>query len=276
MLLSSSQSSAHARVPHLPPLVHPAGNIATSMMAGAIAAYLELYPLLFLPPLILLLNDSKKSNVALKSLVIFTATVAGLLASSYFLIDSWNFIESTYGAILFVHDLTPNIGLWWYFFIEMFNSFRAFFTVVFQLHLVIYVAPLCIKLRFVSLYPVLYRNNPLFVCVIISGIISIFKSYPSVSDLSLFQNLLFFFPEIFSRMRYTFFSTSTLLYTTLLGPAFYHLWIISGTGNANFFYAITLVHTLAQTVTLSDALYAMLRLEWDLQTGKHGIKVFQI
>jgi hypothetical protein len=48
-----------------------------------------------------------------------------------------------------VADLTPNVGFSWYFFIEMFDHFRSFFLAVFQLHLVAYVAPVCIKLKWV-------------------------------------------------------------------------------------------------------------------------------
>lgn len=33
---------------------------------------------------------------------------------------------------LTVPDLTPNVGMWWYFFTEMFDHFRAFFLGVFQ------------------------------------------------------------------------------------------------------------------------------------------------
>ena len=66
-------------------------------------------------------------------------------------------------------------------------------------------------------------------------------------------------------MRYTFFAVSTLLYATLLGPAFYYLWIYAGSGNANFFYAITLVWSLALSVILADSLYAVLRDEWEVE-----------
>lgn len=33
---------------------------------------------------------------------------------------------------LTVSDLTPNVGMWWYFFTEMFEHFRSFFLGVFQ------------------------------------------------------------------------------------------------------------------------------------------------
>jgi phosphatidylinositol glycan class U len=50
-----------------------------------------------------------------------------------------------------------------------------------------------------------------------------------------------------------------------LGPAFYHLWIYAGSGNANFFYAITLVWSLGLSIILGDSLYAALRDELDVE-----------
>ena len=66
-------------------------------------------------------------------------------------------------------------------------------------------------------------------------------------------------------MRYPFFATATILYAALLGPAFYHLWIYAGSGNANFFYAITLVWSLGLTVILTDSLFAVLRDEAEVE-----------
>ena len=65
--------------------------------------------------------------------------------------------------------------------------------------------------------------------------------------------------------RYAFPALSSLLYSSLLGPAFYYLWIYAGSGNANFFYAITLVWSLGSVVILADVLYAILRDEWELE-----------
>ena len=67
-------------------------------------------------------------------------------------------------------DLTPNVGLSWYFFTEMFDHFRTFFTGIFQvgptpdivewpwidspsvlqLHVLIYIVPVCIRLQYAS------------------------------------------------------------------------------------------------------------------------------
>lgn len=66
-------------------------------------------------------------------------------------------------------------------------------------------------------------------------------------------------------MRYTFLATSIILYSSLLGPAFYHLWIYAGSGNANFFYAITLVWSLGLAMLVGDMLFAVLRDEWEVE-----------
>jgi phosphatidylinositol glycan class U len=50
-----------------------------------------------------------------------------------------------------------------------------------------------------------------------------------------------------------------------LAPIFWHLWIYAGSGNANFFYAITLVYNLGQVLLLIDIVYASLRREFDVK-----------
>lgn len=237
------------------------GDIGPAILAISMASYLSLYPVLLLPPVIMLAYDAKNrsktpsfSKYAAKYAGLFLVCISGLLGLSYFITsNSWEFLRSTYGVHLLLSDLTPNVGLWWYFFIEMFDSFREFFLCVFQLHLVVYIAGLCVRLR----------KQPLFVITTILGISSIFKSYPSIGDTALYLSLLSLYRHVFPLMRYAFFGTATLLYATLLGPAFYYLWIYAGSGNANFFYAITLVWCLALTVIVVDALHAVLRDEWE-------------
>lgn len=52
---------------------------------------------------------------------------------------------------LLVPDLTPNIGLWWYFFIEIFDHFRDFFLLAFNVHAACYTLPLTIKYQCVTM-----------------------------------------------------------------------------------------------------------------------------
>lgn len=183
------------------------------MLALAMAAYLSLYPALLLPPLILVAYDALpgsrkpsiyastqtrnhcsiltlKQNFGSVMVLLFGAAAFGLLCLSFMITGrSWEFLRSTYGVHLLLPDLTPNVGLWWYFFIEMFDSFREFFLCVFQLHLVIYVGGLSIRLR----------KQPLFAITTLLGICSMFKSYPSIGDTTLYLGLLMLYRHVFPR-----------------------------------------------------------------------------
>jgi GPI-anchor transamidase subunit U len=174
------------------------GNVFKAMFALGFATYLSMYPALLLPPIALLCWDrtfksAKPANSALalnlKSGVIFFSTVITLLGLSYIITGSWEFIPATYGFQLLVPDLTPNIGLWWYFFIEIFDSFRAFFLGIFWLHLAGYVGGLTIRLR----------TQPLFVVTTLLGLFAIFKPYPSISDVSLYFAFLPLYKHVLPR-----------------------------------------------------------------------------
>ena len=169
------------------------------MLALALASYCSLYPALLLPPLLLLCYDRvHKDNTTNSTVLAFVATNIGsffagiglLLYMSYLITGgSWEFLPSTYGIQLLLPDLTPNVGLWWYFFIEMFDSFREFFLGVFWLHLGSYVGGLSIRIR----------RQPLFVITSMLGIFAIFKPYPSISDTSLYFGILPLYAHIFPR-----------------------------------------------------------------------------
>jgi phosphatidylinositol glycan class U len=175
------------------------GKPMSSILALGLASYLSLYPILLLPPLILLCYDrqarSKKetlyiSTYSVRYISMFLGTNGWFLYLSNILTaGSWEFLSSTYGVQLLLPDLTPNMGLWWYFFIEMFDSFREFFLGVFWLHLGGYVGGLCIRVR----------KQPLFVITTLLGIFAIFKPYPSLSDTSLYFAMLPFYRHIFPR-----------------------------------------------------------------------------
>ncbi|ROW18245.1 hypothetical protein VPNG_00438 [Cytospora leucostoma] len=248
-------------------ILHAVANAVTgapysAVIAMSFAAYLSMYPALLLPPLVLLAYDrSHRSGKTQPTIFVAScvgvaaATVAALFQMSYFITGSWEFLSSTYGIQLTLTDLTPNVGLWWYFFIEMFDSFRSFFLAVFWLHLSSYVGALSIRIR----------RQPLLVITLLLGIFGIFKPYPSISDTSLFLAMAPLYRHVFPLMRYTFVIAATILYSTFLGPAFYYLWIYAGSGNANFFYAITLVWSLGQSLLVSDLTFAALRDEWEVE-----------
>ncbi|GAA5995857.1 GPI-anchor transamidase subunit GAB1 [Rhodotorula paludigena] len=223
------------------------GSLITAAFHLSLATHLSLYPVLLLPPLILVVHLATNSpasseraprsrfSCAVEGVLAFVGHQAVLLALSRWLTGSWAFLSSVYGVILTIPDLTPNIGLAWYFFIEMFDHFRAFFLVVFALHPLAYVAPLTIH----------YRKDPLFAAVLLIGAISLLKSYPSLGDWSLWHALLGCYSELLPHVTSPLFHSLLPLYALLLLPSFSHLWLGSNSGNANFFYASTLVWAVA-------------------------------
>ncbi|KAF9182794.1 hypothetical protein BGZ51_004448 [Haplosporangium sp. Z 767] len=188
-----------------------------------------------------------------KSLATFSVAMASYLS----LYPAMLFIPVVLLLCRKVHDdLTPNLGLFWYFFIEMFDQFRPFFIIVFQIHVFIFAAPISIKLR----------NHPLFVAFLLSTVMGTFKGYPSVGDASLYLGLLPLCSEIFKYMRYSFLIANLFMYSSLLAPIFWYLWVYVGSGNANFFYAIGLVYGIGEIILMVDTTYAIMRRDFEAQS----------
>jgi phosphatidylinositol glycan class U len=172
------------------------GASSTFILALSFAAYLGMHPILLYPPLLVLLYDARAAKTKISpnawSFTIthtlgLTAACGALLAASAVLTGSWDFLAATYGVRLLLPDLTPNVGLWWYFFIEMFDSFREFFLGVFWLHAASYMPGLTIRLH----------KQPLFVACTLTGIFAVFTPYPSIADAALYLSLVPLFRHLF-------------------------------------------------------------------------------
>jgi phosphatidylinositol glycan class U len=172
------------------------GASSTFILALSFAAYLGMHPILLFPPLLVLLYDARAAKTrtmpnAWSFTIIHTlglvAVCGALLAASALLTGSWDFLAATYGVRLLLPDLTPNVGLWWYFFIEMFDSFREFFLGVFWLHAASYMPGLTIRLH----------KQPLFVACTLTGIFAVFTPYPSIADAALYLSLVPLFRHLF-------------------------------------------------------------------------------
>lgn len=55
-------------------------------------------------------------------LLLFSICLGSLFFLSYNITSSMDWMYESYGFLLQVQDLTPNIGLFWYFFLEVFNK----------------------------------------------------------------------------------------------------------------------------------------------------------
>lgn len=162
------------------------GNAIRSMIALAFGAYLNMYPGLLLPPVLILFYRSigvqhATSKSILANLGYFTAALIGFLTSTTLVTGNiWEFVRSCYGFQLAVPDLTPNVGLWWYFQIEIFDPFREFFIGLFWLHLAGYVGGFSIRLH----------KEPLFAITSLLGLFAVFKPYPNIADVAVYFGFL--------------------------------------------------------------------------------------
>ncbi|KAF8530385.1 PIG-U-domain-containing protein [Hysterangium stoloniferum] len=251
-----------------------AGNVPVALLSLAFLTHLSLTSVLFLPPIILLLLHGPSSRLSKPvmfsgykralPLALQASIYVGILALlSTLATGNWTWVSRTWGASLSLPELNPNPGLWWYFFTEMFDYFRPFFLMTFSMHLLIYVAPICLK----------FQHDPLYATFLLQGVFATFKAYPTLSDPGLFLSMFSIFPEVYPYLRNPIVTTLLHLHASLLLPLFHRLWLSQGTGNANFFYASTLVFGLANGFAVLDAIWAGLRIAFG--TVNDGVEMVQ-
>ncbi|PVZ96961.1 hypothetical protein BB558_007105, partial [Smittium angustum] len=152
-------------------------------------------------------------------------------------------------------DLHPNIGVYWYFFMEMFKEFEIFFLAVFHLNTMVFIAPITYK----------FRDDPLFATSFIMGIMASLKAYPSWGDLGLALTYLIMNEELLKYLQYVFPGAGLIVAGSILSPSFWKLWIVLGSGNANFYYAATLVYNLGILLLVVDFASAKARRNIDMK-----------
>ncbi|KAL1743385.1 GPI transamidase subunit PIG-U [Schizophyllum fasciatum] len=251
------------------------GKSSPAVLCLALLLQQSLSSILLIAPTLLLLLTSPTSRLAsphvlkleLRPLALLTAELACYTAfltiTSAVVAGGWMWVPQTWGVSLTLPDLTPNPGLWWYFFTEMFDHFRPFFLMVFSVHLLIYIAPICIK----------FQHDMLYAAFLLVGVLATFKAYPTLSDPGLYLSMHALFPEVYPHFRHPIVTALLHLHAALLMPMFHNLWLSQGTGNANFFYASTLVFACANGAALIEGVWAGLRIA--IGPEKEGYSVSQ-
>lgn len=93
----------------------------------------------------------------------FTVYCVAILAACWLgTSGSWDFLSAAVKGQLLCENLTPNAGLYWYLFAELFSRFRGFFRVLFLSHPYVYVLPA--TLRFGMFPEALVRKTYIFSC----------------------------------------------------------------------------------------------------------------
>lgn len=184
-----------------------------------------------------LMSSSKILLLSLLALLIISYNISG---------NSVSFIKGSYIFSLKIHDLKPNIGLAWYFLTEMFEHFTDFFTWLAQINAFIHTIPITICLR----------EKPFFAFYITLLLATIFQPYPSLVHVNLSASLIPCFLNLFSYTKHGLKISCALISSLSLMPVFWHLWIIMGTANSNFYFGTSLVFSTSLIFLMIDLLNA--------------------
>ncbi|XP_034187185.1 phosphatidylinositol glycan anchor biosynthesis class U [Osmia lignaria lignaria] len=221
-----------------------------------------LYPISLIVPAVIYIarsNRIKKKRNIIIFLLMFSSMLTALVCISYYIMGSWSFIWNTLGFILTVPDLRPNIGLYWYFFTEMFEHFRWLFIASFQINVsLLYIVPLALRLR----------HDPMLLAFSYLAIAAIFKPYPCIGDVGFYMSLLPLWKHLFQYTQQGFFVGCFMLFCTVFAPTVWYQWIYSRSANANFYFGVTLAFAIAQIFLLTDILFASVKHEFAI---RHGI-----
>jgi len=191
---------------------------------------------------------------------VFTAAVlllfACLLGASAAALDGdLHFLQASFLSVLTLRDLTPNVGIFWYVFIEVFDRYRSLFLWAFHGHLLFYSVPLHTRLG---------RHRPVgpwLHCIAAVGIVTLFKPYPTASDFGLMLSTLLIQVELIREAEKQFaFLLSGLLFGLCMFPTMSAVWLARNAGNANFVYNMTLVINVFGCLLLTEWLRAGLKL----------------
>ncbi|XP_076754199.1 phosphatidylinositol glycan anchor biosynthesis class U [Xylocopa sonorina] len=221
-----------------------------------------LYPISLIVPTMIYIarSDSlnRKRNITI-FIMVFASILMTLFCISYYIMGSWSFIWSTFGFILTVPDLRPNVGLYWYFFTEVFEHFRWLFIASFQINVgLLYIVPLALRLR----------HDPMLLAFSYLAIAAIFKSYPCIGDVGFYISLLPLWRHLFQYTQQGFIVGCFMLFCTIFAPTVWYQWMYSRSANANFYFGVTLAFAIAQIFLLTDILFASVKYEFVV---RHGI-----
>ena len=227
-----------------------------STLSLALAVYVEPHHVVYLLPMAIWLSRSNDGNQLNKGIV--GATIAsfcvwfGLLhGSSALLVEDYaTVLAKTYGHVHGFVDMSPNMGLSWYFFIQIFDRFRRYFVALLNLLQFIFVAPLTIRLH----------NYPIVLTTAFFLLGTLFKPVQTLHDAALGLTLVGVAPRTIARMgNASLVSIFAIVVPATLVVMFYWLWLETGTGNANFMFFQCLAYNVFLSIITLDYISATVK-----------------
>uniref|UniRef100_A0A1I7T441 GPI transamidase component GAB1 n=1 Tax=Caenorhabditis tropicalis TaxID=1561998 RepID=A0A1I7T441_9PELO len=224
-----------------------------AVLIGAWSSF-TIYPSILISCLVFRSNGSA---LRFMSLLLMSALSASAFIGINFVFNgnSLNFFESVYMSILNFTNIQPNVGLYWYFFVQIFEHFRSFYTSSFVI--LFFFMPIPITL--------MIRRDSILHFTIISLLVSIFFPYPTLNQVSVAFAILPLHEAYKKHFRYTILITGTIVTTIALMPVMWHMWMVSSSGNANFFFGATIVYNIALINLVMDMIFVYSRQQIDLE-----------
>lgn len=239
-------------------------------IAMAVAAYLSFTPVYLIVPLLALTYVVSPSGDWRDEVVqcggVFFASVATLILLSFVLTALPDFLSQCYGTVVLYLKISPNMGLWWYLFTEMFDVFLPLYRGIFNLYSVMFIVP--ITVRFFESGP---KQGDSFLAVVMCYVwLTFTKLYPIIGDLGLALSIFPVFKNtVIPHAKFLFITALTLIVVLLLAPIFYYCWIVLGNGNSNFFYSMNLIWGGVHVLLFLDFIWGRLVYDY-IQT--HDVK----
>jgi GPI-anchor transamidase subunit U len=211
------------------------GHVAASAFVCSLANHMDVHVILLIPSLImLLLQSTKKDNttfsrrrtILISWCLIYISCLLGSFLISAELLNSWNFVMESYVWQFTMKDITPNIGFFWYTFMEMFDRFWSYYLFIWNINPVMYVIPIAYK----------FRDDPLLAFVSTYYIISLFRVFPTCGSITFAIILLLLHPEQLRRVHFLEEFVVALFAFSAMCFAQWHLWTETISGNANYFW----------------------------------------
>ena len=239
-------------------------------IALAVAAYLSYTPVYLIIPLLALTYVLGQTSDWRDEIVqcggVFFASVATLMLLSFVLTALPDFFDQCYGTVVLYLKISPNMGLWWYLFTEMFDFFLPLYRGIFNLYSVIFIVPITVRF-----FESETKQGDSFLAVVMCYVwLTFTKLYPIIGDLGLALSMFPIFKHtVIPHAKFLFITALMLIVVLLLAPIFYYCWIVLGNGNSNFFYSMNLIWGGVHVLIFLDFLWGRLVYDYILT---HDVK----
>lgn len=161
-------------------------------------------------------------------------------------------------------DLTPTPHVAWYMFAEVFPRFQPYFTLVFQLHPLLYVAPLGVRFG--------ARRFDLYAALVVA-LVALTTPFGTLGDTALAAALLCMHPGPMERLSApTYLWAAVLVGAMNLMPAIRRQWLHLEGGNPNFVFGMGFATFLSSAALLGAVTAAAVREERELSRARKAKK----